>query len=109
MISFATQITAFIVGIAIGVAYYFILAKNSNDDKRFSRTLLICALSIIVINTIADMYVISNIAQSEQSWFSLFGLSVVHSLELFVFRTYFFDNGYQEFLFGINNDQPGKP
>ena len=109
MIPFLFQVTAFILGIAIGVAYYFILARNSKDDKRFSRTLLICALSIIVINTIADMYVISHIAQSEQSWFSIFGLSIFHSLELFVFQTHFFDNGYQGFLFGLTGNQPGEP
>lgn len=109
MTSFASQVTAFIIGIAIGVAYYFILAKNSKDEKRFSRTLLICALFIIALNTTADMYVISHIGQSEQSWFSLFGLSVFHSLELFVFQTHFFDNGYQQFLFGIDNDRTGSP
>ena len=107
------QVMAFVVGIAIGVVYYLILAKNSKNNRLFFNTLLICALSIIVIHLAADMYVISNITKGEKSWFSIFTLSLFHSLELFVFQTHFFDNGYQEFFFGHdlgnNNYQPGMP
>ena len=104
---FAFQATAFVIGIAIGVVYYLILAKNSKNNRLFFKTLFICALAIIVINSIADMYVISHIEKGEKSWFSIFILSIFHSLELFVFQTHFFDNGYQEFLFGINSFKPG--
>ena len=107
------QVMAFVIGIAIGVVYYLILAKNSKNNRLFFNTLLICALSIIVIHLAADMYVISHITKGEKSWFSIFTLSLFHSLELFVFQTHFFDNGYQEFFFGRdlgqNNYQPGMP
>ena len=102
----AFQAIAFVIGIAIGVVYYLILAKNSKNNKLFFKTLFICALAIIVIHTVADMYVISNMEQGAKSWFTIFILSVFHSLEMFVFQTHFFDNGYQEFLFGTSQS-PG--
>lgn len=109
----AFQVMAFVVGIAIGVVYYLILAKNSKSNRLFFKTLLICALSIVVIHTAADMFVISHIAQGEKSWFSIFALSLFHSFELFIFQTHFFDNGYQEYLFGHdfgpNEYAPGVP
>ena len=106
MHSLAFQAIAFVIGIAIGVVYYLILAKNSKNNKLFFKTLFICALAIIVIHTVADMYVISNMEQGAKSWFSIFILSVFHSLEMFVFQTHFFDNGYQEFFFGTSQS-PG--
>ena len=106
MHSLAFHATAFVIGIAIGVVYYLILAKNSKNNKLFFKTLFICALAILVLHTAADMYVISHIQQGDKSWFSIFILSVFHSLEMFVFQTHFFDNGYQEFLFGTSQS-PG--
>ena len=43
----AFQAIAFVIGIAIGVVYYLILAKNSKNNKLFFKTLFICALAII--------------------------------------------------------------
>lgn len=105
----AFQVMAFVVGIAIGVVYYLILAKHSKNNRLFFRALLICALFIIVGNTAADMYVISHITHGESNWFSLISLSLFHSLELFAFQTHFFDNGYQELLFGQSACNPGTP
>lgn len=105
----AFHVMAFVIGITIGVVYYLILAKNSENNRLFFKTLLICALSIIIIHSAADMYVIAHITQGEKSWFSIFILSLFHSFELFAFQTHFFDNGYQEFLFGHDASEPGIP
>ena len=105
----AIQVSAFVIGIVIGIVYYLILAKSSRNNNRFFKTLLVCACTIIIVHTIADSFVISRIAIGEKSWFSIFGLAVFHSMELFIFQTHFFDNGYQEFLFGRSLDDPGHP
>ena len=103
----ATILSTSLIGIAIGALYYLILAKNSKSNRLFFRTLLIGASFIIIANTLADSYVLSNITQGEKSWFSIIILALFHSLELFVFQTHFFDNGYQEFLFGRSEINPG--
>ena len=105
----AFQVMAFVIGIAIGVIYYIILAKNSKNNKLFFKTLFICALAIIIIHMVADMYMIYHISQGEKNWFSIFSLSLFHSLELFVFQPHFFDDGYQELLFGHKGDSLGNP
>lgn len=94
------QAIAFAIGGAVGVLYYLLLAKQSRNNRKFFITLLLCAVFIIIVHGVADSYVIYNIAKGDKSWFSIISLALFHSLELFVFQTHFFDNGYQEFLFG---------
>lgn len=98
--SLAFQITAFVVGIVVGVAYYIFLAKTSKKNRTFFTVLLASVISILIAHTAADCHVISEIAEKPMNAFSIFALAVVHSLELFVFQTHFFDNGYQEYFFG---------
>lgn len=103
------QVSAFVIGIIIGIVYYLILAKSSKNNRLFFKTLVICVITIVLVNTIADSYVIRQIAKGETNWFSIINIALFHSLELFVLQTNFFDNGYQEFFFGVNECQPGHP
>ncbi|MBO7049025.1 MAG: hypothetical protein J6W42_00230 [Bacteroidaceae bacterium] len=100
MNSLQFQISSFVIGLIIGTLYYMILARNSKSNKLFFRTLCICAIIIFVVHSFLDAYVISEISVGDLSSFFIIALAFFHSLELFVFQTHFFDNGYQEFFFG---------
>ena len=98
---YAVQLAAIAIGLIVGAAYIFFLAKSSNKNRVFFRILVISAIAIILTNSIFDGIVMGNIAQGEKiNWLSLGTLALFHSLELFVFQTHFFDNGYQEYFFG---------
>lgn len=88
------------LAIAIGVVYIGLLFKSSKSNKSLIRTLGIAAICIFLVNCVADYLVISNIAKDDINVFSVLFLAIFHSLELFVFQTHFFDNGYQEYFFG---------
>ena len=94
------QVLSFALAVALGVAYVAILLKYGKKSKSFFRVLGISALVIFCVNAVSDFVVINRIANNDVNVFSLLVLSVSHSLELFVFQTHFFDNGYQEFFFG---------
>ena len=96
----AVQISAFAVALILGFCYYRILGKTSKNNRLFRNTIVGSALTIGIINTVADWMVISKIAQGPLNVFSTTVLAVFHSVELFVFQTHFFDNGYQEYFFG---------
>lgn len=104
----AIQISAFVLAFVIGLVYIMILARNSKSNRLFRNTLLICTAVIFLVHFLSDIHVIRQISEGEPNSFSLFILSILHSLELFIFQTHFFDNGYQDFFFG-SGCQSGHP
>ena len=90
----------FALAVVIGLAYVCLLYKMARRSRSMLRVLLACALIIIMVNFVADVYVITDVAKGDVNVFSVAVLALWHSLELFVFQTHFFDNGYQEFFFG---------
>lgn len=94
------EVSAFIVGAAVGILYFIRLMKTGGDNRRFRRLLIWVAALTFFTYLFADFWVIGEISAWNINYFSTFVLSVFHSLELFVFQTHFFDNGYQEFFFG---------
>ena len=106
----AMQIYAAVFGILLASICFALLVRTSEDNKKFLWALGIISAIVFCVNTGADAYVISQITEGENySLFSLVVLAVFHSLELFVFQTHFFDNGYQEFFFGTYHDRLGHP
>lgn len=103
------QICTALLGILISLLCLYLLFRKSGDNKRFMRTLLIMFLTVLVINSLADGFVIYQISEGERNLFSIIVLAIFHSLELFFFNTYFFDNGYQEYFFGTFSGEPGHP
>ena len=103
------QIYAAFIGILIALLCFLLLVRNSISNKRFLTTLIILSAIVFIVNTLADGIVIWQISKGERSLFSVGVLAVFHSLELFVFQTHFFDNGYQEFFFGTLDNTPGHP
>ena len=99
------------IAILLGAAYFQLLCHASRKSRNLIRTLAISAGIIFLVNAVADGYVITQIAEETTNAFSVLVLAVAHSLELFVFQTHFFDNGYQEFFFGHylenNSGHPG--
>lgn len=102
------QILAPILGFVLGFLYFVVLAKHSKKNKLFFGTLLVSVVAIIAINSWYDYRVIKAINVGEPNHFSLCVLALSHSIELFIFQTHFFDNGYQEFFFGTGR-HPGHP
>ena len=96
------QAAAAVFGLLFGLICYRILYGSSRNNNRFLRTLLVMALVTVVVYWAADIYVLTRISEGERSLFSIVFIGLFHSLELFVFQTHFFDNGYQEFFFGSN-------
>ena len=104
------EVMAWVVAVLVGIIYSFLLAWASKKNKRFFITLLIGFCVICTLNILAECYVIPKIAEGRPvGTFSLGALAVSHSLELFLFQTHFFDNGYQEFFFGHAHGDPGNP
>ena len=97
----AIQWTAVAAGVAAGIIYYSVLARASKDNRLFFKTLWILASVIFCLNWVTDAYVLTRLADGPGSnFFSVGVISALHSLEIFVFQTHFFDTGYQEYFFG---------
>ncbi len=94
------QLSALGVGLIIGAVYYLIMARCSRNNRKFFKALWTSVFIIIAVSTVVDCIVLGHIAHGEKNCFSIFFLALFHSLEMFVFQTHFFDNGYQEFFFG---------
>lgn len=104
------QIYTAIFGVLLASLCFALLFKASDKSKRFLWALGIISAIVFCVNTVADYYVISQITEGEDyNLFSMLVLAVFHSLELFVFQTHFFDNGYQEFFFGTADGRMGHP
>jgi len=108
MNTIVTQSLSIVLAVVIGLAYIWLLFKYGKHNKPLLRLLCISAIAIFVAHCATDLVVIYKISGSETSFFSLFVLAIFHSLELFVFQTHFFDNGYQEFFFGQNRTGGGE-
>lgn len=97
----AIQWTAVAAGVAAGIIYYSCLARASKNNRLFFKTLWIMALVIFCLNFVADAYSLTQLAMGPGSnYFSVGVIAALHSLEIFVFQTHFFDTGYQEYFFG---------
>ena len=95
------QWTAVVAGVAAGIIYYTVLARASKDNRLFFKTLWILAIVLFCLNWVTDAYVLTQLAVGPGSnFFSIGVISALHSLEIFVFQTHFFDTGYQEYFFG---------
>ena len=90
----------FLLAAVLGAVYIWLLSRYGKKNKTLLRILSVSAIAIFLVNCVADFYVISQIADQDTNVFSVLVLAVFHSLELFVFQTHFFDNGYQEYFFG---------
>lgn len=91
---------AYSIGLIAGLGYILLLYLLGRNDRVFPYFMGACVFAIICVNATADYHVIDAIAQHHTNKFSAVVLAIFHSLELFVFHTHFFDNGYQEFFFG---------
>ena len=107
MNSFIMQCCTFVLAALIGIVYTWFMFKYAHKNKQLLRFLGIVAIVIFCANGLADFTVMSKMAGNDYNFFALLILAVFHSLELFVFRTHFFDNGYQEFFFGKDGNGDG--
>ena len=89
-----------VLALVVGAIYFWLLLQFGKRNKSLLRVLGIGAAVIFLVNAVADGIVISRIADNDTNLFSVIVLAIFHSLELFIFQTHFFDNGYQEFFFG---------
>lgn len=103
------QMLSLIVGCIIGLAYVFLLYRCSKDNKTFFKTLLIVAIVTAVVYFVADISVLFSIVGRGKFDFAVLILAAFHTIELFIFQTHFFDNGYNEFFFGNNQATPLIP
>lgn len=110
MTQILTEILAWLTALALGAAYVALLMNAGKKGKRFFVTLLCCAGAAFLLNFIPDCIVIREIAQERPvGTLPVMVLALTHSLELFLFQTHFFDNGYQEFFFGHYDGADGHP
>lgn len=94
------SVLALIIGLLVGSAYIIGLVRLSNDNNKFFKLLLIVAGATFLLNAVSDGIVINSIGNGQTSLFAIVMLAIFHSLEIFIFQTHFFDNGYQEYFFG---------
>lgn len=100
------QMLSLVVGGIIGLAYVLLLYRSSRDNKTFFKTLLIVAIVTAVVFFVADIKVLISIVGGGKFDFAVVILAAFHTIELFIFQTHFFDNGYNEFFFGNNQATP---
>lgn len=103
------QFSTIAFGLVIGLLYFILLLKCSKSNRSFFKILIVSAILIFLTNFAADYYVIKKMIIGESTWFTTGILAAFHSIEIFVFQTHFFDNGYQEFLFGKNVSELAHP
>ncbi len=96
----AGQVGGFILIIALGFVYFGYLRKSSTEYCVFQRRVFIGFVLIVLAHTVLDSCVIHDISKSGNPDISYILIAVIHSLELFLFQTHLFDNGYHEYLFG---------
>ncbi len=97
------QVMAIVMAALAGFLYFRILVWAGRSNRRFFRVLLFFVCLIFLCNTVADYKVITSIAVGPTTTFGALALAILHSLELFLFQTHFFDNGYQEYFFETGN------
>ena len=102
------QLTTIAAGLIAGICYYFILARASKNNRLFFRTLWILAFVVFAVHAVTDGYILTECTEGPVNYFSVAVLAAFHSLELFVFQSHIFDNGYQEFFFGTDALHPGR-
>ena len=93
------QYQSVFVGGLVGILYLFLLFYHSRNNKLFFRTLLVVAIATAVVYFVADISVLYSIVGGGKFNFTVLALAVFHTLELFIFQTHFFDNGYNDFFF----------
>lgn len=93
----------------VAAGYVLLIKRVSPKREAFLGTVGICALAIVVSHTILDAKVLCEISLGDKIVISNAVLAVAHSLELFLFQTHIFDNGYQGFLFGEDYINIGHP
>ncbi|MBO4455104.1 MAG: hypothetical protein J5759_01505 [Bacteroidales bacterium] len=93
------QIVAVVLAIVAGCLYYRLLAKASQNNKRFFKTVLSAAIILIAVNTAVASYTLWTASEGARSAWSALVLGFLHSLEMFVFVPHMLDNGYYGPLF----------
>lgn len=76
-------------------------------NDKFFKFVLRFAIVIFVSYFVCDLYVMSSISQAVDGFddgFPLFFLAILHSCEIFLLQTHFFDNGYEDYFF-LHSDQ----
>ena len=100
---------SFLIGGMAGVVYLYFLYHYSRSNKSFFRILLVVATSAAALYFVADLSVLYAIVGGGKFDFAVLVLAIFHTLELFIFQTHFFDNGYNEFFFGDEQTSPLIP
>lgn len=103
------QMLSLVVGGIIGLAYLLLLYRSSRDNKTFFKTLLIVAVVAAVVYFVADISVLISIVGGGKFDFTVVILAAFHTIELFIFQTHFFDNGYWGFFFDNKQASPLIP
>lgn len=86
-------------------AYALVIFRLNND--RFFKFILWFTLAIAVSYFLCDLYVMAAISKAVEcfyDWLPLILLAILHSCEIFLLQTHFFDNGYEDFFF-LHDDQ----
>lgn len=90
-----------ILSALVVLAYVVYLIVISGKTRH--KGLPIIIIFILLVGTLLHIGVIYDISGGERSWFSIIGISIVSSLEMFLGSSRIFDNGFQEFLFQSKN------
>ena len=94
--------TSAICLLVVVIYFVVILQPLSKDDSRFRKVIKYSALSIAALYALLDLHVMSSISTPVAGFadiLPLLGIALLHSVEVFVFQTHFFDNGYEDFFF----------
>lgn len=90
-----------IVSALIVVSYVFYLIVISGRTRHAGLPAFI--LFILLLGILLHVGIIYDISDDDKSWFSIIGISIISSLEMFLGSSRIFDNGFQEFLFKACN------
>ena len=105
----AVQVAGLFLIVTLGILYWWLIRRTGREQDKFRKTVLGGFILIILFHTILDYKVLLDITVGVEGYVNTVMIALFHSLELFMFQTHLFDNGYQEYLFGDSPCVLGKP
>lgn len=100
----AVQVAGLFLIVTLGILYWWLIRRTGREQDKFRKTVLGGFILIILFHTILDCKVLLDITVGVKGYVNTFVIALFHSLELFMFQTHLFDNGYQEYLFGESSN-----
>ena len=100
----AVQVAGLFLIVTLGILYWWLIRRTGREQDKFRKIVLGGFILIILFHTILDCKVLLDITVGVKGYVNTFVIALFHSLELFMFQTHLFDNGYQEYLFGESSN-----